>query len=136
MNEDDLRRIEAQLGRPLPRAFRRVMLNFPKELLDAATMTDPDGNEFRDEMMISPDAESILAGILDREPCWPETYVVVGANGCGEVYSVDIADEACPVYESGPHNGAGAAGPTEDGYFERVSDDLEGWVRHLVGQIR
>ena len=72
MNEDDLRRIEAQLGRPLPQAFRRVMLNFPRELLDAATLTDPDGNEFRDEMVISPDAEAILAGIIDREPGWPD----------------------------------------------------------------
>jgi hypothetical protein len=136
MNEDDLRRIEARLGHPLPRAFRHVMLNFPQELIAAATMTDPDGGEFRDEMMISPDAEAILAGILDREPGWPETFVVVGANGCGEVYSVDIGDEACPVYESGPHNMAGAAGPDEEGYFEQVSDALEGWVRHLVDQIR
>lgn len=134
MNEDDLRRIEAQLGRPLPQAFRNVMLNFPKELIDAATMTDPDGNEFMDEMMIAPDAEGILTGITDREPGWPETHILVGGNGCGEVYSVDIGEEACPVYESGPHNGA--AGPTEDGYFERVSDDLEGWVRHLVKQVR
>lgn len=136
MNPDDLRRIEDQLGRPLPRAFRDVMLNFPKVLIDAATMTDPDGNEFRDAMMISPDAEQILAGIVDREPGWPESYVVVGENGCGEVYSVDISDEACPVYESGPHNMAGAAGPTEEGYFERISDDLEGWVRHLVNKVQ
>lgn len=136
MNEEDLQRIEAQLGRALPRTFRQVMLNFPQELIDAATMTDPHGNEFRDEMMISPDAEAILAGIIDREPGWPATYVVVGANGSGEVYSVDIADEACPVYESGPHNTAGAAGPDEEAYFERVSDNLERWVRHLVSQIR
>lgn len=136
MNEKDLQRIEDQLGRPLPRAFRHVLLNFPQELINAATMTDPDGNEFRDEMMISPDAEAILAWMIDREPGWPETYVVVGGNGCGELYSVDIADEACPVYESGPHNIAGAAGPDEEGYFERVSDDLEGWVRRLVNQLR
>lgn len=136
MSEDDLRRIESALGRPLPRAFREVMLNFPQELIDAATLTDPDENEFRDEMLISPEPEAILAGIVEREPGWPETYILVGANGCGEVYSVDIAEEACPVYESGPHNMAGAAGPDEDGYFERVSDDLEGWVRHLVSQIR
>ncbi len=134
MTEDDLRRIEARLGRPLPRAFREVMLNFPRALIDAANMTDPDGNVFMEEMMISPDPEAILAGIIGREPDWPENYIIVGANGCGEVYSVDIADEACPVCESCPHNRAGAAGPPEDGYFERVSDDLEGWVRHLVDQ--
>jgi hypothetical protein len=136
MTEDDLRRIENQLGCPLPAAFRRVMLNFPQELIDAATMTDPDGNEFCDEMMISPDADYIVAGITNRDPDWPETYITVGANGFGEEYSVDIADEACPVYESGPHNDAGAAFPNEDGYFQRVSDDLEGWVQHLVDQVR
>jgi hypothetical protein len=136
MTEDDLRKIEARLGRPLPPAFRNVMLNFPQALIDAATMTDPDGNEFMDEMMIAPDAEAILAGITDREPDWPETYIVVGSNGCGETYSVDIADPACPVYESGPHNDAGAASPDEEGYFEQVADDLEGWVRHLVNQVR
>jgi hypothetical protein len=35
MSNDDLRRIEAQIGRPLPPAFRRVMPHFPKALVDA-----------------------------------------------------------------------------------------------------
>src|SRR6266516_4729351 len=100
MNQDDFRRIEEQLGRPLPRAFREVMLNFPQALIDAATLTDGDGNEFIDEMLISPNAEHILASIVQREPGWPKSDLIVGANGCGEVYSVDIADDACPVYES------------------------------------
>lgn len=137
MNEDDLDRIEAALGRPLPQAFRRVMLNFPQELIDAAMMTDPYGNPFRDEMMISPDADGIIACLESPPfPDWPAHYLVVGANGCGEMYSVDISDDKCPVYESGPHNDAGAACPSEEGYFECVSVDLEGWVRHLVNQIR
>ena len=135
-DQNDLRRIETQLGHPLPQEFRKVMLKCPRELIDAATMADPDGNEFVAEMMISPNAGFILAGIIGRKPGWPETYVIVGENGCGEVYSIDIADEACPVYESGPHNDAGAAGPMEAGYFEQVSADLEGWVRHLVNQVR
>ena len=78
MNEDNLRRIEDALGRPLPTAFRQVMLNFPQSLIDAARMTDPDSNEFMDEMMISLDAESLLAlgertvaWLADgHDPCW------------------------------------------------------------------
>jgi hypothetical protein len=136
MKEDDLERIEDAIGHPLPRAFRYVMLNFPQELIDAARMTDPDGNEFLDCMMISPDAEAIVAGIAEREPGWPEHYIVVGENGCGEVYSVDGSQEECPVFESGPHNDAGASYPSEEGYFERVSKDLERWVRHLVKQAK
>lgn len=139
MTKDELREIEAQLGYPFPQAFRRVMLNFPPELIAAATMTDSDGNEIVGDMMISPNAEALRAHVQQRkhlEPGWPESYIVVGGNGCGEVYSVNIADEACPVYESGPHNTAGAAGPWEPGYFERVSDNLEAWVRHLANQVR
>jgi hypothetical protein len=136
MTEADLQRIEDALGRPLPDAFRHVMLNFPQVLIDAATMTDPDGNEFLDSMMISPDADAIIAGIAEREPGWPASYVIVGENGCGEVYSVDVAKETCPVYQSGPHNDAGASHPGEEGYFEQVSPDLETWVRRLVSQIK
>ena len=134
MNEDDLKRIEAVLGRSLPEAFRKVMLNFPQELIDAATMTDPYGNEFRDAMMISPDADAIIAGIESREWDWPENLIVVGEDGCGETFSVDISEEKCPVYMSGPHTGM-AEFPSQEGYFEQVGGDLEGWVRHLVNQV-
>lgn len=136
MTEDDLQRIEAALGKPLPRAFRHVMKNFPQELIDAAMMTDDMGNEFIDSMMISPDAELIAARIIDPWLGWPENLLVVGENGCGEEYSVDISDERCPVYESGPHNDAMAEGPDEEGYFEQIADDLEGWVRSLASRVK
>jgi hypothetical protein len=136
MIESDLKRIEAALGHPLPQAFRNVMLNFPQALIDAATMTDPDGNEFVDCMLISNNPDSIIAGIVGQQSDWPSNLIWVGENGCGEEYSVDISQESCPVYESGPHNDAGANGPAEDGYFEQVSADLEGWVKHLVNQAK
>jgi hypothetical protein len=138
MSEADLARIEAMLGKKLPQAFRRVMLNFPQEIIEAATITDGDGNPYVDDMMISPNAEAIMAAIAayPREPDWPESYLVVGCNGCGEEYSVDISDEKCPVYESGPHNEAQASGPSENGYFEQCSDDLESWVKSLAYRAR
>jgi hypothetical protein len=134
MDESDLNRIEDALGRSLPNTFRNVMLNFPQKLIDAATMTDPDGNEFIDSMMITPNAEYILERNAEcrRDPDWPNHYVPIGDNGCGEDYSVDVSDERCPVYKSGPHNDAMANGPGEDGYFERVSSDLQKWVHALA----
>ena len=136
MNEEGLRRIEDALGRPLPQAFRHVMTTFPQELIDEAVKTGSDGEKRIDFMIISPDVEAILAGIAhyQSEPGWPRHYVVVGENGCGEVYSVDVSQQKCPVFASGPHNDAGAHSPSEEGYFEQVSADLRGWVASLVQQ--
>ena len=127
MNESDLARIETALGISLPTVFSNVMLHFPQVLIDEATMTDPDGNEFIDSMMITPDADYIIERTEEwrRDPDWPNNYLLIGDNGCGEDYSVDVSNDRCPVYESGPHNDAMANGPGEDGYFERVSDDLQ-----------
>ena len=136
VDEDDLARIEEALGRTLPAAFRSVMLKFPQELIDAAKITDGDGNEYIDDMLIEPNAEMILEGIHDREEGWPEHLIVVGGNGFGEIYSVDISQDACPVVESGPHNDAGANSPAEEGYFEQVSADLESWVAGLVQRAK
>lgn len=61
---------------------------------------------------------------------------MVGENGCGEEYSVDISDERCPVYESGTHNDAMAEGPDEEGYFEQIADELESWVKYLASQVK
>lgn len=137
INEADLQRIEEALGRPLPQVFRDVMLNFPQQLIDAATLTDNDGNEFLADMLISPNADRIINGIEWRrqEPGWPQNYIVVGDNGCGEEFSVDISQEKCPVWMSGPHNDAGASGPAKEGYFEQLSDELERWVRGLVDRV-
>jgi hypothetical protein len=138
MNETDLKRIEEALGRPLPAVFRDVMSNFPQKLIAAATLTDSDGNEFLDDMMITPNADFIIAGIEYRkqDPDWPKTYMVVGDNGCGEEFSINISEESCPVFMSGPHNDAGASGPSEEGYFEQLSSELGSWVSGLVAQIR
>ncbi len=136
MTDEDLQRIEAALGKPLPQTFRDVMKNFPQKLIDAAVMTDDLGEEFIDSMMISPDTERIVSSIeAPAWPGWPKNLIRVGDNGCGEEYSVDISDEKCPVYESGPHNDAGASGPEEAGYFEKLSDDLASWVKYLASRI-
>jgi|GEM_PF-6759004 len=138
MNDADLKRIEIAVGRSLPNGFRSVMLNFPQKLIAAATLTDADGNEFIESMMITPNADYIIAGIDDRrhDPDWPKNYVVIGDNGCGEEFSVDISIERCPVFMSGPHNDARASGPSEDGYFTQLSSDVQSWVSALVENIR
>jgi hypothetical protein len=136
MNETELNRIEDALGRSLPATFRNVMLNFPQKLIEAATMTDPDGNEFIDSMMITPNADYIIGGIKARrhQADWPKDYLVVGDNGCGDDFSVDVSKENCPVFMSGPHNDAMASGPSEEGYFEQISDDLQRWVDGLANR--
>ncbi|MFO0882613.1 MAG: SMI1/KNR4 family protein [Pirellulales bacterium] len=135
MTEGELHQVEEALGHRLPPEFREVMLNFPQALIDAATMTDPDGNEFMDCMLISPNVDALLAAIAhyqSSESGWPKQYIVVGENGCGEVYSIDTSKGDCPVFVSGPHNDAGAASPDEEGYFEQVAPGVEQWVRGLV----
>ena len=134
MTENDLERIADAPGHPLPSVFKEVMLKFPQSLIDAATMTDPEGNEFVDSMMITPNADYIIRGIEVREveSDWPNSMVGVGDNGCGDEFNVDMSEESCPVYMSGPHNDAMASGPAEEGYFEKISDDLRGWVAALA----
>lgn len=137
MTESDLNRIEEALGHRLPSVFRNAMLKFPQQLIDAATTTDVDGNEFIDCMPISSSVEAILAGIAhyqSSELGWPKQHLVVGENGCGEVYSVDISQESCPVFVSGPHNDSGATSPDECGYFGQVAAGLEQWLSGLVQQ--
>lgn len=134
VNEAELDRVEDALGRSLPKTLRGVMLDFPQQLIDAATMTDPDGNDFVDCMMFTPFADYIIAGIRHCRQLegWPADYLVVGDNGCGEEFSVDISTEKCSVFISGPHNDAGAHGPTDKGYFEQVSPDVRQWVDALA----
>ena len=134
MNEEELQRIEDAIGLALPNAFREIMTRFPQALIDDATLSDGEGNEFIGDMMISPNVEAILAGITHyrSEPGWPKNYIVVGENGCGEIYSIDVSQEQCPVYVSSPHNEAGANSPHEEGYFNELSKDLKGWVKGLV----
>ena len=57
MTEADLERIAVASGRPLPSAFKGMMLNSPQSLIDAATMTGPDGNGSVDSMVITPNAD-------------------------------------------------------------------------------
>ena len=57
MTESDLERIAVVPGRPLPSAFKEMMLNLPQSLIDAAAMTGPDRNGSVDSMVITPNAD-------------------------------------------------------------------------------
>jgi hypothetical protein len=117
MTEQDLQRIEHEIGRPVSVQFRLFMRNPPSELGDAAEFIS--------------DADSIIE--FNRSGAtagWPANQLGLGDNGCGDVYSIDLDDERGAVYFSGPHSGYDS--PEEDGYFEKVFDTLQEFSRHLI----
>lgn len=97
MTEQDLRRLEGEIGRSLSPAVRTFFLNFPPELLEVES--DPDDDDF----LLMDDADALIEmnrpGKHFYQPIdWTPRMFILGAGGCGETFWVDLDSEHGTVY--------------------------------------
>ena len=112
MTETDLETIEQALAVSLPSSYRSIVLNYPQELLKLAELfkeDDDDEPETPADLELLNDPKKIISenqhvrrpGIRYTESGdpWPADYFVVGIDGCGEYYAIDLrlGDES-PVF--------------------------------------
>jgi hypothetical protein len=150
MTQDDISRIEAGLGLVLPRSFVRFMLNYLPELRTTKwTMKDDEGNHHSEcpaDYELSGTAEAIIALNRDeperyhysaRLENWPESFLIIGQGGCGEVYAINAGTEDSPVYRAEPSSGF--FDPTKVGidvYFDQVAPSLAQFAENLLQTYR
>jgi hypothetical protein len=137
MTTNDLQRIEAALGRPLPAAVTHFFLNYPPELRSTVReIAAPDGDgdpdtECAADAELSDNPDQIIA-INNRQSGWdadfPDNLLIVGGGECGETYWVDLDDQRGPVYrfEAG----------TEPEHSDQPWDSLEDFARSLLESYR
>jgi hypothetical protein len=99
MNESDLAGIEAAVGVSLPAHYRRFLMEHAETLRDAKQRIP-----MRALLYFEPeDIIGINRGLRDNprmieinedtEP-WPPDYFVIGTNGGGDYWMVDLSDES------------------------------------------
>jgi hypothetical protein len=132
MTQDDVRRIEEAIRRPLPPAVRRFFLNYPTELRTTLweVGVDDAGNPYTEcaaDNELSDNAELIIemnARQFGYDADWPANMLVVGVGGCGETFWVDLDTERGEVYRFD-------AG-TDPEYSDHLADSLEEWAQGLI----
>ena len=84
MTSDDIATIELALGFSLPQPYVDVVTNYPTALADTEA---PDFGLFDDPSLVI-DANRIVRddGYFGEQ--WPDQYVIIGENGCGDYYVV------------------------------------------------
>ena len=93
MSDDDVRKVEHELGLTVPAAYRTFVTNYPAALADCGA------GDF--ELMNSADRVIALnrdlraGGFYGLE--WPTHYLAVGENGCGDYYCLDTTASAASV---------------------------------------
>jgi SMI1 / KNR4 family (SUKH-1) len=94
MTEQQLKQIEAELGVRLPAGYRAVSRAYPFR---------PVGDDWAHWMYDNP-ADVVAA---TRQPLgnrfytranWKETYLAIGQSAAGDLYLLDLAEPASPVY--------------------------------------
>jgi hypothetical protein len=139
MTANDLQRIEAALGRPLPAAVTRFFLNYPPELRSTVREIggpDEDGEgdpytECAADAELSDNPDRIIE-MNSRQSGWdadfPDNMLIVGGGESGETYWVDLDDQRGPVYrfEAG----------TEPEHSDQLWESLEEFARGLIESYR
>ncbi|GAA5511156.1 SMI1/KNR4 family protein [Novipirellula caenicola] len=84
MAPNDIATIESALGFFLPKSYVDVVTNYPAEL---ANTEAPDFGLFDDPTLIIDANRTVRTDGYCGEP-WPDQYVIIGENGCGDYYVV------------------------------------------------
>lgn len=90
MTQEDLARIEAELGVKLPAPYRRTLLQ-PASALGQPQLDEPE---------LSLDAGRIVENTRvwrEAQRPWPPTLVYIGDDGGEEAYFLDITEDPSPV---------------------------------------
>jgi len=100
MTESDVRRLEAQVGRPLSPPVRHFFLNFPPALRELAETADPDT---ADDFYLTDDIDAMIryhaVGWGNLTPLdWEPRMLILGSGACGETFWVDLDSPTGMVY--------------------------------------
>ena len=93
MNESDLELIEEKLGVRLPKFYEKYALVFPVVLDEG----EPMGSTFivKSSEMIDLNRELRSGGFYDLH--WPDHFLAVGDDSCGNYYYIDLNRKECRV---------------------------------------
>ena len=135
MTEAELAGVESRLGVLLPSHYRRFLLAYPQALIDAKldlghTQESPADRKFTShpDRLIELNEEVRESGtpwVGEAGDPWPDRYLVIGDDGCGNYYCLDLraGDEGVWFYD---HDAGG---------FERQFSDLGAFGRWLLEEI-
>lgn len=93
MNLDAIKEIERALGIELPRYYVELLTNYPPELL----ATDAPDFALLDNAASVIDENQAVRGKSFYGGVWPENFIVIGTNGCGDLYVTRLDKEAFSV---------------------------------------
>jgi len=82
MTLEDIKRIEKETGLRFPNPYIDVVTNYPVELLDTDA---PDFGLLDDPDEIIEENNDVRENGYFGEK-WPERYLIIGKNGCGDYY--------------------------------------------------
>lgn len=134
MTSEILRRLEADLGSPVPAEYLSLLDSYPQSLKQAMRAIDDseaEGTVANVELLADLDAvleinREARAGSVPEpgglEFFWPEQFLVIGETGGGDYYCIDVDGDVHGVMQY-DHQNVG---------FEVVADTLEEFVEMLV----
>lgn len=99
MTESEMQRLEAGLGHALPQPVRQFFLNFPPE------HGDLERDEDSDEFELTDDADALIEMNAPesayRPHDWAPHMFILGADGSGGTYWVDLPSGKVHCFEAG-----------------------------------
>jgi cell wall assembly regulator SMI1 len=116
MTHGDVDQIERELGIKVPADYRAVVTNYPAPdaakdaLYDHPTYVIDDNRRVR---------EGPLWGVN-----WPTKYLVVGADGSGGIYCIEVERQQSPVIYF----------DHDDRSFYEEAPNLQEWVTRLINE--
>ena len=119
MTTDEIRRIERETGLNLPSCYVEIVTNYPPDLAgsdapDYGLLDDPDA-------IIEENSKVREEGYFGEK--WPERYLIIGRNGCGDYY-VTLLDADTFTVGFSDHE-AMACNP----YANNLSEFIEKYLR-------
>jgi hypothetical protein len=126
MTERDIKELESELGKPFPKGYKALLLNYPQELIDLEL----------DEKILINDKDQLLA-LNEKWHQWigALAIIAIGEDGDGGYYFINMSDET--IYELDYENAQvrDKDGEEEDeiefdflGSIELVNDTLDEYI--------
>ena len=124
MSEAGVRRIETELGARMPEDYRKLVTDFPKEMVGLGIVRKEVFNEphrvIEENLRVRGGDDSYL--LFD----WPATFFIIGESGTEDYFCIDIHQPHSPVYHF-----------ERLGFlFKRVAESLEEWVPEIIAEKR
>ena len=127
MTESELNNIEGFLGCQLPARYRFLLLNYPQTLIDQGEFGAANFDLYHSEgKLIEANGQASWMW-----PDRPDSFVIVGDDGFGEVFAIDTSDDGCPVYGLSPHHGE-FKDNVDAGVPVRLAETVDEWARLLA----